>query len=96
MAAVFWERGKPVRVTQEEVTAWVLPCRSVDDRPQLQVMGIAGKRMHVTLTLGQPKDWEPWDAEMIRKLEEYALQNNEVFIKHLKGDKEASWPEYPT
>lgn len=95
IAFVFWERGKPVRVAQEEVTAWVLPCRSVDDRPQLQVMGIAGKRMHVTFTMGQPEDWEPWDAEMIRKLEEYARQKNEVFMKHLEGDKEKSWPEYP-
>lgn len=96
IASVFWKCGKPVRVMQEEVTAWVLPCRSVEDRPQLQVMGVAGKRMHVTFTLGQPEDWEPWDAEMIRKLEEYAHQNNEVFIKRLKGGKEASWPEYPT
>ena len=74
MTFVFWERGKPVRITQEEVTAWVLPCRSVDDRPLLQVMGIAGKKMRVTFTLGHPEDWEPWDAEMIRKLEEYERQ----------------------
>lgn len=96
MTFAFWERGKTVRITQEEVTARVLPCRSVDGRPLLQVMGIAGKRMRVTFTLGRPEDWEPWDAEMIRKLEEYERQSKEVFIKRLKGDKEASWPECPT
>lgn len=77
-----YERGKEIRRTGEEVTAWVLPDRTVDGRLLLQEV-----RWHAAYSLALPGDWEPWDAETVKQLEEEARQEKEALIRRLQGEK---------
>ena len=86
---------REILVTWQTVTAWVHPCRTSEGRPQLQEVGEFSRRLGITYSLELPKDWEPWDAETIQKLEEYERQRNEVCARHLKGETDVPWPEYP-
>lgn len=82
------ERGKRILRTGEEVTAWVLPDRTVEGRFALQEV-----HWRSQYTLALPEDWEPWDAEKIKKLEEEARAEEEAmkdrFARWDKG--EAEW-----
>lgn len=93
----FCVRGKYVRVFSGEITAWVLPDRLEDIWTQLQPVGVSYGVFFLcaSLCLARPKDWEPWDAETIRKLEEYERQTEEVRRRHLHGEEDVPWPEYP-
>lgn len=93
----FWVRGKYIDVTPEEVTAWVMPEQFfTEGRPRLQAVGLAWKKLgRIWFELGLPEDWEPWDAEMIRKLEEherqeeeYERQEAEARMRRLRGEKD--------
>lgn len=89
------KQGKLIRFAGERVTAWVSPDRAGNGRLLLYEVGEIGRGLGVYYTLAEPKDWEPWDAEAIRKLEEYERAYNEVLREHLNGNKEVPWPEYP-
>lgn len=79
---VRYERGREIRRTGLEVTARVLPNRTVEGRVQLQeVRWGSGFRQSF------PEDWAPWDAETIRQMEEKALQEQEDFAKRLMGEE---------
>ena len=65
----FEVRGKRIRVTGEEVTAWVQPDRWPDGSPQLWEMGPGGWRLGYIYDLVRPEDWEPWDLETAKRLE---------------------------
>jgi len=88
-------RGRRLRLTVETVTAWVLPYQVEDDRPRLQEVGYFGQRWGIWYHLEVQKDWEPWTPEQIKALEEYERACDEVHIRHMKGDEESPWPEYP-
>lgn len=64
MARARYERGKEIRRTGEEVTAWVLPDRTVEGRLLLQEI-----YWKSSFSLAQPEDWEPLDTETIRQME---------------------------
>ena len=91
----YQRRGKTIRITGEKVTAWVSPDRSPDGSPILLEVGELPRRWGIYYRLAQPKDWEPWDAEMIQKLEEYRRQENEAIVRQWKGETDVPWPEYP-
>lgn len=61
---VRYERGKEIRRTGVEVTAWVLPKRNVEGRLQLQE--VQWRSLYI---LAPPEDWE-WDEDTIKELEE--------------------------
>ena len=91
----YQKRGKTIRITGEEVTAWVSPDRMPDGRPILLEVGELPRRWGIYYILAQPKSWEPWDAETIQKLEEYRRQEAEVLNRRWEGETDAPWPEYP-
>ena len=66
----FEVRGKRVRITGEEVTAWVQPERRPDGRPWLLEVGPGGWRLGYYYELERPEDWEPWTAETFKRWEE--------------------------
>ena len=66
----FEVRGKWVRITGEEVTAWVQPERRPDGRPWLLEVGPGGWRLGYYYELERPEDWEPWTAETFKRWEE--------------------------
>ena len=70
----FEVRGKRVRITGEEVTAWVQPDRRPDGRPWLREVGPGWSRLGYYYDLERPENWEPWDIETARRMEaeEYA------------------------
>lgn len=82
VAMARYERGKEIRRTGEEVTAWVLPDKTVEGRFQLQEV-----RWGSIFSLARPEDWEPWDAETIRRMEEEALQEREDFARSFLGEE---------
>ena len=82
IAQVHYERGKEIRRTGEEVTAWVLPDRTIDGRPQLREV-----RWSAIYTLALPEDWEPWDAETIKQLEEEDLQTRKELAQRWLGEQ---------
>lgn len=65
----FEVRGKRVRITGEEVTAWAEPNRWPDGRPQLREMGPGGWRLGYIYYLERPEEWEPWDLETAKRKE---------------------------
>lgn len=65
IAMARYERGREIRRTGEEVTAWVLPDRTADGRLVLQEV-----LWKSSFSLARPEDWAPWDAETIRQMEE--------------------------
>ena len=77
-----YERGKEIRRTGEEVTAWVLPDRTVDGRLLLQEV-----RWHAAYSLALPGDWEPWDAETVKQLEEEDLQARKELAQRWLGEQ---------
>ena len=81
-ALVRYERGKEIRRTGEEVTAWVLPDHTIEGRPQLQE--VCWKAIY---NLALPKDWEPWDAETIKQLEEEDLQARKELAQRWLGEQ---------
>ena len=82
IAMARYERGKEIMRTGEEVTAWVLPERTVEGRLLLQEV-----RWGSTFSLAHPEDWEPWDAETIQRLEEETLQEREDFARSFLGEE---------
>lgn len=82
------ERGKEILRTGVEVTAWVLPYRTVENRPCLQEV-----RWKASFVLALPEDWEPWDAEKIKELEEEDRAEKEAFKEHFERIRrgEAKW-----
>lgn len=78
---VRYERGKEIRRTGLEVTAWVLPNRTMEGRVQLQEV-----RWRSAFSLTHPKDWEPWDAETVKQLEEAVHQEREDFARRFLGE----------
>lgn len=80
-ALVRYERGKEIRRTGEEVTAWVLD-HAIEGRPQLQEV-----RWRVIYSLALPEDWAPWDVETIKQLEEEALQARRDLAQHCLGEQ---------
>ncbi len=86
--------GKEVRFHRAEVTAWVLfrPEQTPDHSFRLKEVGWENR---IFYDQARPKDWEPWDAEMIRKLEEYYRQQDEALTRYLHGEKDVPSPEYP-
>lgn len=82
IARVRYERGKEIRRTGEEVTAWVLPDHTIEGRPQLQE--VCWKAIY---NLALPKDWEPWDAETIKQLEEEDLQARKELAQRWLGEQ---------
>lgn len=91
----FKYRGKERLLNGESVTAWVLPTRAEEDRPRLQEVGYFGQKWGIWYERALPKDWEPLTPEQIKALEEYERACDEVHIRHMKGDEESPWPEYP-
>lgn len=83
--------GKWIRFGGDRVTAWVSPERTPDGRLLLREVG----ELAVYYLPAQSKDWEPWDAETIQKMEEYCRARDEVVLKYGWDNKEAPWPEYP-
>lgn len=81
-ALVRYERGKEIRRTGEEVTAWVLPGRTIEGRPQLREV-----RWGAIYSLALPEDWEPWDAETIKQLEEEDLQARKELAQRRLGEQ---------
>lgn len=81
-AMVRYERGREIRRTGLEVTAWVLPKRTAEGRVQLQEV-----RWGSTFSLAHPEDWAPWDAETIRQMEEKTLQEREEYAGWLMGEE---------
>lgn len=69
----FEVRGKWFRITGEEVTAWVEPERGPDGRPRLREVGPGGWMLGCFYDLKRPEDWDPWDLETVRRMEEAAL-----------------------
>ena len=65
----FEVRGKRIRVTGEEVTAWVCPERRPDGTPWLLEVGPGGWRLGYCYEPEQPENWEPWDLETAKRLE---------------------------
>ena len=82
IARVRYERGKEIRRTGEEVTAWVLPGRTIEGRPQLREV-----RWGAIYSLALPEDWEPWDAETIKQLEEEDLQARKELAQRRLGEQ---------
>lgn len=82
MTLVCDERGKEIKRTGVEVTAWVLPDRTVDDRLLLQEI-----HWKSLFSLAQPEDWEPWGAETIKQMEEEYLQEKEDFARRFLGEE---------
>lgn len=78
---VRYERGREIRRTGLEVTAWVLPNRTVEGRVRLQEV-----RWRSTFSLAHPEDWEPWDAETVKQLEEEVRQEREEFARRFLGE----------
>ena len=70
----FWKGDKYIEVSGEEVTAWVQPVRWPDGSPQLREMGPGGWKWGYIYELERPEDWEPWDLETVRRMEEERLQ----------------------
>ena len=82
IAQVHYERGKEIRRTGEEVTAWVLPDRTIDGRPQLREV-----RWSAIYSLALPEDWEPWDTETIKQLEDEDLQARKELAQRWLGEQ---------
>ncbi len=82
VAMARYERGKEIRRTGEEVTAWVLPDKTVEGRLLLQEV-----RWGSIFSLARPEDWEAWDAETIRRMEEETLQEREDFARSFLGEE---------
>ena len=82
------ERGKEIRRTGVEVTAWVMPYRTAENRSCLQEV-----RWKASFVLALPEDWEPWDAEKIKELEKEDRAEKEAFREHMERIKrgEAKW-----
>ena len=91
IAQVHYERGKEIRRTGEEVTAWVLPGRTIDGRPQLREV-----RWSAIYSLALPEDWEPWDTETIKQLEDEDLQARKDLAQRWLGEQSGSelWNKY--
>lgn len=81
-ARVRYERGREIRRTGLEVTAWVLPNRTVEGRVQLQEV-----RWGSGFSQSFPEDWAPWNAETIRQMEEKTLQEREDYARRLMGEE---------
>lgn len=81
----FQQRGKWIRLTQERVTAWVLPDPVFGDRLQLRAVGLPWKKWGLCFYSLRPEDWEPWDAETIRRMEEEDRAEHEELRKRLLG-----------
>lgn len=91
-----WKGDKEILDNWHTVTARVLPCRMSGDRPALREISEFSRRLGwITYSLEQSEDCEPWNAEAIQKLEEYRRQEDEVLVRHWKGEKDVTWPEYP-
>lgn len=88
-------RDKLIRISGEKVTAWVSPDRRLDGRLVLYEVGEIPRSLGISYVLALPKDWEPWDAETIQKLEEYERATQERMHRSLEGDHDSPWPEYP-
>lgn len=82
VARARYERGKEIRRAGEEVTAWILPDKTVEGRLLLQEV-----RWGAIFSLARPEDWEPWDAETIRRMEEEELQEREDFAKRYMSEE---------
>ncbi len=76
------ERGKEIRRTGEEVMAWVLPDKTVEGRLLLQEI-----HWKSSFSLAQPEDWEPWDTETIKEMEEKDRQEKEDFARRFLGEE---------
>ena len=76
------ERGKEIRRTGEEVTAWVPPDRTVEGRLLLQEI-----HWKSSFSLAQPEDWEPLDTETIQQMEEEYRQEKEDFARRFLGEE---------
>lgn len=81
-ALVRYARGKEIRRTGEEVTAWVLPDRTVEGRLLLQEI-----HWKSSFSLAQPEDWAPLDTETIRQMEEEYRQEKEDFARRSLGEE---------
>ena len=92
-----WEvKGKLIELTTEELTAWVMPEKpGPDRRHRLRAVGLAWTKFEAWFEHTLPEDWEHWDAETIRKLEEYYRQQEEALDRYLAREKDVVWPEYP-
>lgn len=77
-----YEHGKEIRRTGEEVTAWVLPDRTVEGGLVLQEV-----RWRSTFSSVQPEDWEPWDAETIKQMEDEYRQEMEDLARRFLGEE---------
>lgn len=83
----FEVRGKRVRITGEEVTAWVEPNRWPDGRPQLREMGPGGWYLGYIYYLERPEEWEPWDLETAKRKEAERYAEEAALAKGEDG-----WP----
>lgn len=85
---VRYKRGREIRRTGVEATAWVQPYRTVENRPCLQEV-----RWKSSFVLALPEDWEPWDAEKIKELEEEDRAEKEAFKEQMERFRrgEAKW-----
>lgn len=80
-ATAHYEHGKEIRRTGVEVTAWVLPDRTAEGRTLLQEV-----HWRCQYTFALPEDWEPWEAETIKRMEEEARQEMENFARRFLGE----------
>lgn len=92
---VYCIQGGYLELTTEKLTAWVCPERYDDGTYRLQAMGMLYKKWGLCFNQELPKSWAVWDAETIRKLEEYERLNDEALSKSLRGEEDVVWPEYP-
>lgn len=85
IALTRYERGREIRRTGEEVTAWVLPDRTAEGRLLLQE--VLWKSI---FSLARPEDWAPWDSETIRQMEEEDRREREDVVRRLLPEKAAA------
>lgn len=79
------ERKRPLPgrfMTAEHLIVWVLPDRTIEGRPQLREV-----RWNAIYSLALPEDWEPWDAETIKQLEEEDLQARKELAQRWLGEQ---------
>jgi len=81
-ATPFMVNGKLILTPGWEVTAWVLPFKSPEGRYQLAEVGC---RKGVGFSMEYPEDWEPWDAETVKRLEEEARAEEGRFLRKLEA-----------
>lgn len=78
----FMVNGKLILTPGWEVTAWVLPFKSPEGRYRLIEVGW---KKGVGFDMEYPEDWESWDEETIKRLEEKARAEEEQFLRKLEA-----------